>query len=52
MTLKSMQVIEDHECDDEKQVDVDICAECGDHSGFCSVCGLSTCCGAGTPYLD
>jgi hypothetical protein len=35
----------DHECDGDADVDCDICASCKEHSGFCTECGLSECCG-------
>lgn len=38
---------DEHECDDLEQADCDICSSCKEHTGFCSVCGLSGCCGAG-----
>jgi len=34
----------DHECDEDGEVDCDICAHCGEHSSFCSVCGMNNCC--------
>jgi hypothetical protein len=37
----------DHECDGDGESDTGICADCKEHSGFCSICGLSECCGAG-----
>lgn len=45
MTLRSM--VGEHECDEDSQVDIDICPECGEHAGFCSQCRLSSCCGSG-----
>ena len=36
---------DEHECDGEAEVDNDICSSCGEHTGFCSVCGSSECCG-------
>jgi predicted RNA-binding Zn-ribbon protein involved in translation (DUF1610 family) len=36
---------EQHECDENGHPDIDICRGCKEHAGFCSVCGLSTCCG-------
>ena len=52
MTLRSMQNDEMHECDDTARVDIDLCTECGEHAGFCSVCGGSSCCGAGAHDPD
>lgn len=43
---------DEHECDEALSVDIDICSGCGEHSGFCSVCCLSSCCGAAEPYID
>lgn len=45
MTLKSMEFFEDHDCDEDAEVDCDICQHCGEHAGFCSTCNLSNCCG-------
>lgn len=50
MTLRSMREIPEHDCDTDKQVDTDICKDCGEHAGFCSVCETSECCGA-YPYM-
>ncbi len=36
---------DEHECDDDAQPDCDICTSCREHTSFCSVCGLSSCCG-------
>lgn len=36
---------DDHECDEDGQVDCDICTSCREHTSFCSVCGLNSCCG-------
>lgn len=45
MTLRSMEVAPEHECNGDKTgLESDICHSCGDHSGFCSICGLSECC--------
>ena len=49
------QSVEDdteHECDTDGSVDVDLCTDCKDHASFCSVCGLSSCCGAGAYDTD
>ncbi len=46
MTLRSMRETPEHECDEDQQNDIDICRECGEHAGFCSVCDLSNCCGS------
>ena len=35
----------DHECNGDADVDCDICSGCSEHSGFCTECGLSQCCG-------
>lgn len=37
----------EHDCNADAEVDIDLCTECGEHSGFCSICGGSQCCGAG-----
>lgn len=37
---------DDHECNGDADVDCDICSACGEHSGFCTECGISECCGA------
>lgn len=50
MTLRSQ--LADHECDENETGDVDICSECGEHTAFCSVCGLSSCCGSGSYDTD
>ena len=42
----------EHECDEDGRVDIDICSECGEHAGFCSVCGQSSCCGSGSYQTD
>lgn len=42
----------DHDCNDEYQPDCDICSGCKDHAGFCSICELSTCCGASETSVD
>ncbi len=34
----------DHECDEDKAVDCDICSGCGEHASFCTICGCSNCC--------
>lgn len=52
MTLRSMQNSEEHECDDERSPDVDICADCREHASFCSICETSGCCGAWAYFLD
>lgn len=39
----------EHECDEDGTPDCDICSDCREHAGFCSVCDTSSCCGAG-PY--
>ncbi len=37
---------DDHECDEDGEIhEYDLCRSCKDHAGFCSVCGLSGCCG-------
>lgn len=43
---------EEHECDNDGTVDIDLCSECGEHAGWCSICGLSSCCGTGEVYID
>ncbi len=43
---------DEHECTDSLEVDVDICSECGEHAGFCSICGTSSCCNAKPVHLD
>jgi len=43
---------EAHECDNELAVDFDLCPRCGEHTGFCSVCELSTCCGKAEVHRD
>jgi membrane protease subunit (stomatin/prohibitin family) len=48
MTLRSMQSLAEHECDQDGKADIDFCTECGDHASFCSECGLSSCCGVGS----
>ncbi len=40
------------ECDTDGSVDIDLCTDCKDHASFCSVCGLSACCGAGQVNTD
>ncbi len=35
---------DDHECDEDGEPDIDICRSCGEHAGFCSECGASSCC--------
>lgn len=52
MTLRSMEVIPEHDCDHDGEVDSDICLGCKDHSTFCSQCGLSACCGVRPVNLD
>lgn len=39
---------DEHECDSDGAglQDCDLCRECGEHAGFCSVCRTSDCCGA------
>jgi hypothetical protein len=41
---------EDHECDDKYEPDCDLCSSCKEHSGFCSECHMSNCCGY-APYM-
>lgn len=36
---------DEHECDEDGEPDSDICPRCKEHAGFCSVCGVSGCCG-------
>lgn len=36
---------EEHECVFDADCDYDICFECGEHTGYCSICGMSECCG-------
>jgi hypothetical protein len=43
---------DEHECDTEGSVDIDVCQDCGEHASFCSECGLSDCCGASEHYTD
>ncbi len=38
---------QEHECDEDHEPDVDICASCKEHASFCSKCNESNCCGAG-----
>jgi hypothetical protein len=48
MTHPAYQMIpqlDEHECDEAKEVDFDFCSRCEDHSTYCSICGLSACCG-------
>lgn len=52
MLKADYQTKAEHECDEDGNTDIDICSDCGEHSGFCSDCGLSSCCGAKTPYID
>ncbi len=42
----------EHDCDADGYDDTDICSECREHSSFCSICGLSSCCGSPAPVLD
>lgn len=44
--------LDTHQCDEDADVDVDICTSCGEHAGFCSECGTSSCCGVGAAYMD
>jgi hypothetical protein len=41
----SEQRIDDHECNTDKKMDNDLCEHCGEHAGFCDICGGSDCCG-------
>lgn len=43
---QEMQDDSDHECDADAEVESGLCSRCKDHSGFCSICGMSQCCGA------
>jgi hypothetical protein len=43
---------DEHDCDGEGETETGICTGCKDHSGFCSECGLSECCGAPEWSLD
>ena len=36
---------EEHECDFSDDVDNDICPDCKEHTGFCTECGATECCG-------
>lgn len=49
MPLKSMESVNDHECDEDGETEMSICRGCHDHASFCSICMLSGCCGA-VPY--
>lgn len=40
-----MSDVEEHECDGDAEMDCDLCPRCKEHTGFCSVCGASECCG-------
>lgn len=42
----SEQCYLDHECNsDDWDRDCDLCPTCLEHTGFCTVCGSSGCCG-------
>jgi hypothetical protein len=43
---------DEHECDSDSEPDCDICAGCRDHATFCSICGLSNCCGENVICVD
>lgn len=36
---------QEHECEFSGDVDCDICPSCKEHTGFCTECGASECCG-------
>lgn len=40
---------EEHECNEDANMDSDICSSCREHAGFCSECYVSNCCGS-PPY--
>lgn len=42
----------EHECVGGADVDCDVCPECGEHTGFCEVCGLSECCAVRPHFLE
>jgi hypothetical protein len=37
--------LSEHDCEFDADVDCDICPRCKEHTGFCSICNSSECCG-------